>query len=602
MAEFGVQATQMPDAQNTVGRDVVSPVQEQAVTTNIIPAIGNVADILMKKYAANQKADFEAYKQSILSTYAQQQQTLNDGVQSGEIDTRVAGSKSRALFGSMIAGYPVFSEDLHKMYNAFKTGSELGVIEDAVKAEADLLKTRTNSAISNGFPIAPWMDKATKETMLQANETAIRVEKEWKQQTERAAERRAQGTYDQGLEDRERKETSLKAITDLAGSNIDSSSAYLQGLQSEVSQGRMDEKTAGLAITQHFSKIEAAIQAAAGLNPELGSAYRSLFTDLKTLGMKAIDPKTSAETSKAMFDEVMYKAKLVAVTQNPALKATVVANSLLGGNAVVALKSLQPITDYIDQMSRVDASKGEGYVKQAVGNPEVEKDVLNFLESAIKKVNKGGYADNDKATKEAVTSVNNILKQTADLQNDPTIRQDPTRLANLAKFFASPDYGEFMAKGMVNKQAAEAAFQAFDRVYTPAVRQSVQTRLSDWAERAKQSGGGVKGYSLSDAVDIRFSGSGIDFVPIKPKVSLEPFQQKQQEAAIAELNSVKAGINQSIRIGAHMEGTTDYNAYWEANKHLYVPQVYPAPPGTIVNGYKYKGGVYKDPSNWIKVE
>ena len=107
---------------------------------------------------------------------------------------------------------------------------------------------------------------------------------------------------------------------------------------------------------------------------------------------------------------------------------------------------------------------------------------------------------------------------------------------------------------------------------------------------------------LVDAVDIKYDGSGISFVPRKGKTALEPFQQKQQEASIAELNSVKAGINQSIHIGAHMEGSTDYNKYWEENKHLYVPQLYPARVGTVVNGYKYKGGVYTDPSNWTKVE
>lgn len=601
--DYSVNSTRMPEAQNAVGRDIVSPVQEQAMTTNIVPAIANVADIFMKGYAADKKAEADAFKQSVLGNYARQQAVINDGIASGEISPDVAATRSRALFSKTLAGYTQFADDIHKINNSMRSGSELGVAEDAVKAAAETQKAREASARANGVTLYPWMDSATKEIMLQTNEASIRSEREWKQSQERASEQRAVSADERTMVDRERKESALKMVTDIAGNNLNSSSVFIQDLSSKVSQGKVSFEDANVRMTQHFAQIEAAIQAASGLSPEIASPYRSLFSDLKTLGSKAIDPKTSSETSKAMFDEIMYKSKLVAITSDPKLKAVVTANSLLGGNAVIALGSIKPITDYIARASTVDASQGQGFVPQIVGNPDVEKDVLKFLTTSIKKVNEGSYSDNPKAEKEAITSVNNILKQTADLQNDPTVKQDPAKLADMAKFYASPEYGMFMSKGKINPQAAQAAKQTWQATYDPAVQQSIQKRLNDWASQsAAFSGGGVKGVDVAEAIDVRYTGSGIEFIPKKGKMSLEPYQQKQQEAAIAELNAVKAGINQSIHIGAHMEGSTDYNKYWEENKHLYVPQLYPARVGTIVNGYKYKGGVYKDPSNWIKVE
>lgn len=602
MADFSVQATQMPDVQNTVGRDVVSPVQEQAITTNIIPAISNVAEMFMKGIQAGKKADFEAQKQAVIGAYAREQQAINDGIASGELKPDRAATRSRALFGKYMAGYTVFADDLHKINNAMRTGSEMGVAEDAVKSAIETDKAREASARARGATIYPWMDKDAREAVYQANESAIRMENEFKQKHERAAENRAVSAEERTVMDREKKDDALKMITEIAGNNLNTSSMFIQNLSSQVSQGKIPFEEASLMMTQHFSTIEAAIQAAGGTNPEMAAPYRSLFSDLKLLGSKAIDPKTSAETSKAMFDEVLYKAKLVAITTNPKLKALVVTNNLLGNNAVTALSAIPEIASIIAQASKTDASIDGGFVPQIVGNPEVEKDVLKFIQPAIKKVNEGAYKDNEKAQKESVSVVNNILKQTADLQNDPTAKQSPEKLNDLAKFFASPDYGTFVSKGLINPQAAQAAKQVWQATYDPAVRQSVQTRLTDWAQRASQSGGGVQGRDLSELVDIKYEGSGISFVGKSPKVSLEPYQQKQQQAAITELNSVKAGINQLIHIGAHMEGHTDYNKYWEENKHLYVPQVYPAPVGTIVNGYKYKGGVYKDPSNWTKVE
>lgn len=602
MADFSINATRMPEQQNTVGRDIVSPVQEQAVTTNIIPALTDVASMFMTASKANNKADAEAQKQAVVGAYAKEQQRINDGIASGEIRPDRAATQSRALFGKYMAGYTMYADDLNKINTAMRTGSELGQAEDVAKSAADTQKAREASARANGATLYPWMDAGTKETILQGNESNMRAEREFKQRVAVNAENRAMSAEERTVVDRERKESSLKILTEIAGNNLNSSSAFLQDLSSKVAQGTIPREQGELLLTQHFSTIEAALQSAAGLNGEMAGAYRTLFNDMKLLGMKGLDPKTAAESSKAAFDELMYRSKLLAVTGDPKLKAVVVANSLLGGNAVVALGSLTPITNYIAQASTVDGSRGEGFVPQIVGNPEVEKDVLKFLQPAIRKVNEGGYKDNEKATKEAVSTVNNILKQTADLQNDPTVKQDPKKLADLATFFASPDYGAFVSKGMINPQAAQAAKQTWQSTYEPAVRQSIQTRLNTWeTSLASQSGGGVKGVKLVDAIDIKYDGSGISFVP-KSGAPMEPYQKKQQEAAIAELNAVKAGINQSLHIGAHMEGSTDYNKYWEENKHLYVPQLYPARVGTIVNGYKYKGGVYTDPSNWTKVE
>lgn len=600
--DFSVNSTRMPEQPNTVGRDIVSPVQEQAVTKNLIPALTDVASMFMTASKANAKADAEAQKQAVVGAYAKEQQRINDGIASGEIRPDRAATQSRALFGKYIAGYTMYADDLNKINSAMRTGSELGQAEDVAKSAAETQKAREASARANGATLYPWMDAGTKETILQSNESTIRAEREFKQRIAVNAENRAMSAEERTMVDRDRKENALKLLTEVAGNGLNGSSAFLQDLSSKVTQGTIPREQGELLLTQHFSTIEAALQSAAGLNGEMAGAYRTLFNDMKLLGMKGLDPKTVAESSKAAFDELMYKSKLLAVTSDPKLKAVVVANSLLGGNAVVALGALTPITNYIAQASTVDGSRGEGFVPQIVGNPEVEKDVLKFLQPAIKKVNEGSYKDNEKAIKEAVTTVNNILKQTADLQNDPTVKQDPKKLADLATFFASPDYGTFVSKGMINPQAAQAAKQTWQSTYEPAVRQSIQTRLNTWeTSLASQSGNGVKGVKLVDAIDIKYDGSGISFVP-KDGTPMEPYQKKQQEAAIAELNAVKAGINQSLHIGAHMEGSTDYNKYWEENKHLYVPQLYPARVGTIVNGYKYKGGVYIDPSNWTKVE
>jgi hypothetical protein len=55
-------------------------------------------------------------------------------------------------------------------------------------------------------------------------------------------------------------------------------------------------------------------------------------------------------------------------------------------------------------------------------------------------------------------------------------------------------------------------------------------------------------------------------------------------------------------MGAHMEGTTDYQKYWDDNKYYILPQAFPVKPGQVVNGFKWSGtGDYRDKSTWKKV-
>ena len=594
MADFSINATRMPEQQNTVGRDIVSPVQEQAITTNIVPALSDATSMFMTASKANKKADAEAQKQAVVGAYAKEQQRINDGIASGEIRPDRASTQSRALFGKYLAGYSMYADDLNKINSAMRTGSELGQAEDVAKSAADTQKARETAARANGATIYPWMDANTKETILQSNESITRAEREFRQRAAQNAETRSMSAEERTMADRSRKESAVTLLTTLAGNAMNDSSAFLQDLSSKVSQGTIPREQGELMLTQHFSRIEAALQSAAGVDGEMAGGYKSLFNDMKTLGMKSLDPKTAAEASKNAFDELMYREKLVAVTSDPKLKSLVAISALLPGNAVTVLGSLTPITQYLARAGSVDSSKGEGFVDPIVGNPGVEKDVLRFLQPAIKKVNEGSYKDNVKAGKEAVTTVNNILKQTADLQNDPSVKQDPQKLTDLAKFFAAPDFGVFVSKQAINLQAMQSVGNVWSATYDPAVKQAVQQRVKDWeTSLASQSGGGVKGVTFKDAIDVKYDGSGISFVPKQGKVSMEPYQEKQRDMAIQELNSVKAGINQSIHIGTHLQKSTDYLKYWEAHKHEYLPSVFVQPVDKTTVSYQNEEAMKK---------
>jgi len=600
MAEFGPKATELTPPQGA-GASPVAAVQERYTPDTMMSTITDLGNIFVKGLQNTQKADAEAAKNAVISNYTRDQEAINNASARGDINPAVAAARSRSLFGKYAAGYGPYIEDLHKANSAMRGGSELGNIEDSVKATENVQKARIANAQSRGATIYSWMDPTTLEKTLESTESSMRAEHELDRKIKMNSEYRSASAEERTVIDRERKESSLKMITELAGGNVDRMSSFISNLSAQVKAGKVPQEEAGLILTKEFAQIEGAIQAAAGLNGDMAGAYRSLFGDMKTLAAKAIDPKTANEATAEEYKALITRQKLMAVTDDPKLLRLVVANELMGGSGqgIIALNATAPIAGYLANASANDATTGTGgHVPTVVGDPKMEGPVLNFLSGSIKKLNSKGFKDNEKAQAETVSNVNNILKQTGDQLKLGNIK--PKDMTELTKFFADPEYGKFVASGKLNKEAAQTAKEAWQVGFVPAVQQSINARITSLQEKFP-GGGGVSKKDVSTLVDVRFDGTGISFGS-KAANAMEPYEMKWQKAGVDDLNRVKDGINQMIRIGAHMEGHTDYAKYWEENKYSYLPQIYPARAGVVVNGYKSKGGVGSDPSNWEKVQ
>ena len=89
-------------------------------------------------------------------------------------------------------------------------------------------------------------------------------------------------------------------------------------------------------------------------------------------------------------------------------------------------------------------------------------------------------------------------------------------MKGLASFFASSEYGSFAKSGKLDSVSAGAAKKTFQILYSPLVIDGVQKKLNETLDRVITRGGqsatGVtERIKTSEAVDIKFSGSGIVF-------------------------------------------------------------------------------------------
>lgn len=608
MADFSVQATSLA-APTGAGSSPVAPVTVAPTETADLgvgkfPIVGEIVDIFAKGMVQSRKEEAEKRKNTIVQAYIRGETTINDAVESGQMSPAQAAARSRANFNQYAAGYGEYIEDFDKAGKALRGFTAKGEVEEKLKTEEKRLEADINQARERGFTFLPNMSNQARDAQINAAKIGIQSDRALQAQYQANAEKRAQGTFDAAVAAREDKDLSFRLINDIAGSNITAFQEFNKTLGDQVRNGTMTQPMALSALNERFANISGALQAAARTNPELASPYRSLFDDMYKIGLKLTDPKENADALQQQLTIKQTQMKLIAMNDSK-IAAAVVANQLLPNNPSLALSSAPEGIRAITILSNTPVGQ-PGYVPQVVGNPDAEAPALKLLKGGLNDLKTGKVADKEVAKIQASNSVNQILKQTGEMIDKGGV--GPAELKGVASFFASPEYAGFVTSGTIDPVAAGTAKKTFQLLYEPAIIRGVQERLSNTLARGLAEGGGASVVkapaptTLAEAVDIKFSGSGIVFEP-KAKPGLAPSELRSQRVMVESLRSAQLGINQLIHIGAHMEGSTDYNKYWEENKHLYMPGYFlkGLKPGDVRNGYKYLGGNASVQSNYVKV-
>jgi len=608
MADFGVNATQLSAPQGA-GANVVAPVEEKAVSTSMISTLASVGDVITTGIKSAIKASAEQTKEAVLSKFVNEQADINKALASGGVSPQEASARSRALFTKYSGNYSQYIEDFGKAATALKGFSELGTAEKAVETAADLRKSSITAAQAAGYQFFPGMSTTAEDAQLRAYSISQRARLEFDDQAKRNAERRAQGTYDRGVAEQEAKQTGVRIINDIAGSQLSAVREFGVSLGEAVRSNRITPEDAQARLLDRFSTINLALQSAAGVNPELAAPYRSIFADVQKLSEQFIDPKANLANLTAQVDTLVNRQKLLAL-QDPLAAKTVAVSQLFGNNAQVLLSASPAVAQTITKMFANDPDSG-AHVPAVVGNPEVEKDAFKFLKSSMTSLANGQYEDNIKAKDEMERSVRHVLKQTADMIGRGASAKT---LQEAASFFASPEYGKWASENKIDPQEQLAAYRAFQLSYEPTVIKGVEKKLNEAFVRntglvpARAATGGELKPKMDtltkENFSVTFNGSGIMFN--MKQQPIDPLEARYANEAIKAMKTSQDAVNQLIRIGAHMEGTTNYAKFWEENKHIYLPSFFSKYQGLeigqVVDGMRYNGGDAKDANSWSKVK
>ena len=584
MADFNVDL-QQPRA---AGANVVAPVQRipDSPNTALLQFGASVVTGLMRGKEEADKKRKEEYKNAIISDFAREQTSLNQALMQGAISKTEAADRARANISKYVGSYSELTDEFVKINKGLFEYSELGVVKSEEDQSRDLRKQALSDMQKDGMFIPPSASESTITSMVQSYQETraerMRIEQLYKE----GSFRRAESAEERQSYEFEVKKKTATILANLGASHLTASQNFIRDIASKAKSGA-DPAALQLEVDTYFGNIEGAIAATAAANPELAAQWRTLFDKTKVTAGEALSGKATSDILEGQLKEVKTRAQLAALQSNAKMQGLYAVTSLLNGNLV----SLTPDLNEEALNAVVSVAEGAGN-RMIVGDRDSEKLASQVIVNGVNNIKTGKPS----ATTEALGKVgNNILRGLENVAFDEG-RVEAKQLNTVVDLLAKPEFAYLVEKGIVDKQLNVRAKQAFQTTYQKEVASSIVNTMN----KEFTFTGGVKKDKLANLVDIQWSGSGVSFLP-KDTAYLSPVDRQDRSQYVRELNSSGIVLNKLIRVGAHMEGHTNYAEYWDKNKHLIVPGLY-LPVGTKDGEYEYVGpGFTTDQNSWKKV-
>lgn len=603
MADFSENATQLSAPQGQ-GAAPIAPVTGNVLGNGVGEAISNTLSIFAKGMGLETKDKAKEAQNSVVNSYSSRLGSLNSALESGQISPSEAASRQRTLHSQYLASYGQYADEFEKVRSGYSKGASLGVVEDQEKAAIASWNKSRDAAIADGFPITGTMDKRTQETLVSLHQQQVRTNAELKTLYASNDEKRAAGRYDREIIDRETRDKELSLVTNAADTALTTSETLLQNMVNRMKAGGNPQEIA-VEWASWMSRVDGQIQAASGTNPQLASGYRSVFDSLRAQGNKMFEPGADVNALENEVKKIMLtnKAQLLAY---PDFAAVVASSQLMGSNAELALKATPIVSQTISKVIGVDTS---GRPQNVIGDPQLEKPVMQFLDQSLKQYAAGGFKDGEKAKTELATGIRTTLRQAAEAINRENFKASDLKAA--ADLVSSPSYGKFVAENPVDPATNALATQVFQQFYEKNVVEGVNKKLNETFNfntltkpnpslpRGDTTTQQTRALDISN-VNVQFTGTSVVF-----GLKALPADPANRSFAMRKMEETKAyqdALGRMVRMGAHLEGNTNYQKYWENNKHILLPQMFSKYQGLEigqkVNGYTYIGGDANDARSW----
>ncbi|AXH71954.1 MAG: hypothetical protein [Podoviridae sp. ctbj_2] len=599
MADFSIQATNLAGPQ-LAGSAPVNPVQSRRqgpiIPGELLKLGVQVGADAASAYASNQTA-------GALGAYQKQLAGVASALSGGHITEREALMRTQNISTQFSSNYADGSGDFIKgmasiRKDMFSTTSLQFAAEEqedtrAAKKEArsDAIKKGLLNPFSAGY--SPQMEASATELSMSMQ----RAEDEWGRQQRMASEGRAQESHSwagdanyRANTDFVNKEAAKNAVSDVRVKAMGYLNSSIDDLSKQVTSGAVDYPTAQLSLTRITSEMSAKVQELLIDNPAAAKVVSDQISALQKAADDNMNPQKRSESTAAAYNEMLTRTKLALVTDDPELQVLAATNAMVPNLPISSVVGNKAIT------TAFRAANEGRYSGLILGNDTTNQRVLfSGVQATVNKAQSGVSGGvPEKQMTDAASMTNMFMREAAKVSPG-----DPTSLRTFTQFMASPEAGKLVESGKLDKQTAAQAASALANTHQRDVLMNVTPRLNMPLGAAVMENGESVQPTLANVADFEMRGGEL---VLTDKPSRQMYAAPQLIRARAqEVRDVMKEINTLIRAGAHMEGTTDYAAYWEKNKHLIMPDFFIAPEREAeAKAQGYLGGNRRNPANWRK--
>lgn len=607
MADFGVRATELsgPSSAGSAPLQAVQP-QSQKFNMGFLDGVGAVVGELIKGDAKTSRIDMA------VNDYSEQLNKINQASITGQMSSSEADRKRREVWSTTQTKYgdvpaAALQQALDKQFKAASGAS--GIDDEMTRAKE--MRKREDDMVFEGAKLGIYDVKFatnpdTRDMALDMMQTYYdntrKLEMAGKQY-ERSRQMVENGQKDMTFQQNQDKLKLERAAKDFFQNNStkygDVVGSLTANLVDRVRSGQMQGEDAIFQIQAQVNSFRG--QANAALTYDSGSQARlNQYLDSLVENAKyQMDPKNITEFTKERNALAVAKRQAALMQQDDFTTTLSAFRGLIGDTAFSQVAGLEVSTKLLGNFSKVAATGTTTVVQD--GDKNVQKITYGSINKAVDTIKSG-------ATLDAGTELADVEKHTkAIIQNMGTIRDNnPVKLTETVNFLAGPSVKYLIEQKKLSPVDMMEAGEVYKTLYRGQLMGTVSQMLSTKVEQGPMKGYAGGNVPIAQLVDFNVDDNGV--VSMVPKWDDKDFNksyaaQVRATTELRDINKQMSAINTAIKVGAHMEGRTDYKKYFEENASLFLPTFMPDKKfieEQAQKGYKYLGGNRYNPRNWVK--
>ena len=606
MADFSVRATELSNPQGA-GSQPIRPVQGPAAFSPDLSAAAGLFQGLVNRtpQADPWKADLDEFTKR---NAAIDQAQLTGGLTNATARARRSVLVNEFQASGATAGYGIeYQKQLSQLVGYTRTGTGSAEADALVQAEKEsqqaLLLDAQKSGMFPGITNFNDLDAPAQKSLLNAQQSVRYAEAEAKRAAEDRAEQRAIGAdgrartaADRDAQDYMIKKQAMQALGPMMRDSFDLVNSQLGMITKSTT---MDDNAKNLAFSGAITGMRSQAYQLLQGDPTTYQNYSKNLDDLESLGKKMLDPTTRTKALEDEFTRRMTEAKLWATEAPDARRAAGIA--AIYPNSPPTQMAVARVGMRLLNEDLLAGENRKALPSVVTGNVDAQKATFGSIREAVRSSADGVSEGSQEKFNAAASTFGATVKAVSAFRAGSSNSMEYSLEA-----LASPEYGIVVGKKAFNQRDSIEALQTIADVYVPAftdvLRKSLEAPIGD--TRYENGKPAVDNASLMQLIDFQVSSDG----QIRIVKNISPELRKGITASDVYLDTqvrnaqrtLEPRINQLIRAGAHLEGTTDYKGFFERNapsmlRGFYAPEQYLEE--LKAEGYSGTGNV-NNPANW----